>query len=418
MCTAVSDYGSCHLFGRTLDLECSYGERVVITPRNFRFDFLREQPCLSHPGIVGVACVQNNTPLYYDGINESGLGMAGLNFPVSAVYHPPKEGMHNIASFELIPWVLSQCRDVSSAVELLRRTNVIPHSFSPQLPASPLHWIIADKSGAVTVESVSSGLEIYENPFGVLTNEPPFPYHVTRITDFMHLDSAPSENNLCPRIRLEHYSGGSGALGLPGDLSSESRFVRAVFAKNHTVYGWERDEELKENSRVEPGKGFDDSTDENSDKSLNGGSAEGFAVSSDRGFHGSTAGDSDRGFPGSSAGDSDRGFPGNPVGGSHGDSDRVSAGVSAELKEVSRFFHLMDTVAQPCGFVKTNEGKNVLTVYTSCANADTSTYYFTTYNCRRIRAVRLADARLDSDTLVSFPLSDREDVLYLSHGNV
>lgn len=235
MCTAISDNGYCHLFGRTLDIECSYGEVAVVTPRNFRFDFLHERSVRTHPAITGIACIRHNVPLYYDAINEAGLAVAGLNFPGNAVYHAPKAAMHNVASFELIPWILCQCDTLTAAIELLQSTNITSDCFSAEMPVTPLHWIVADKTGAVTVESVSGGLKIYENPFGVLTNNPPFPYHQISISNFMHLDSCPAKNNLCPSLDLAPYSRGMGAMGMPGDHSSPSRFVRAVFAKNHTA---------------------------------------------------------------------------------------------------------------------------------------------------------------------------------------
>ena len=235
MCTAISINSKGHLFLRTLDLDCSYGEAVICTPRSFRLDFRHEEALNKHYSILGVGCVFDNTPLYYDAFNEKGLAAAALNFPGMAVYFPKKEGKLNIASFELISWVLSQCSDVSEAVDLIKKVNITNDSFSQTLLTTPLHWIIADKSGSVTVESVAGGLEIYENPFGVLTNSPGFPYHAMRISDFLRIDSASPENKIAPSVNLSCYSKGLGATGLPGDYSSSSRFVRAVFLKNHST---------------------------------------------------------------------------------------------------------------------------------------------------------------------------------------
>ncbi len=324
MCTAISINGKYNLFGRTLDLETSYGERLVMAPKKFCIDFLHEEKTRDHLALMGIACVQNGTPLYYDAVNESGLSMAALNFPKSAVYHKALSGKRNIASFELIPWVLCQCENISQAIELLKETNVTSDSFSTELSATPMHWLLADKKDSITVESVEEGLKIYQNPFGVLTNEPSFPYHTEHICDFMPLDSRQPRNNLCPTVELSHYSRGMGAIGLPGDFSSSSRFIRAVFAKNHT----------------DP---------------------------------------------------------------SHSESEAVS-----------RFFSITDTVSVPCGCIKTDYGKSVMTVYTSCVSMDSLTYYFSTHSCRRIRAMRLYDAILDSEELVSFPIESMEDVSYFS----
>lgn len=235
MCTAISKHGARHLFGRTLDLECSYGEESVIAPRNFCFDFLYEAGSISHYAIMGIACVRDEVPLFYDAVNERGLAIAGLNFPGNAVYRERIDGMYNVAPYEFISWLLSRCDSVSSAVELLKNVNIIQADFSAELPSTPLHWLIADKYGSITAEPIKSGLKIYENPFGVLTNNPEFSYHITNLSNYVQMRAEPPENSLCPSVELERYSRGLGAIGLPGDYSSPSRFVRAVFAKNHTV---------------------------------------------------------------------------------------------------------------------------------------------------------------------------------------
>ena len=248
MCTAINSVGDYHLFGRTLDLECSYDERVVAAPRNFRIDFLHQKSFVSHLAMIGIACVIEGVPLYYDAMNEAGLCMAALNFPDKAVYCTEiKEDMNNLASFELIPWILCQCESVNAARELLSKTNVTDESFSQEMPATKLHWIVADRSGAITVESTKAGLVIYENSFGVLTNSPEFSYHTTYITDFLGVDSAYPKNLLCPRKNIEIYSRGLGAKGLPGDFSSASRFVRAVFLNEHTDHS---DNEVGEVNRI------------------------------------------------------------------------------------------------------------------------------------------------------------------------
>ena len=230
MCTAITYKTDASYFGRNLDLEYTYDEKVTVTPRNFRFDFRRKESIFSHYAIIGMATVVDNYPLYYDAANEYGLGMAGLNFPDNAYFGEEKDGKDNISPFEFIPWILSQCRNVEEAEKLLAKINLCNINFSESLPVSPLHWIIADKEKAITVESVKDGLKIYENKFGVLTNNPPFDYHVNYLSDFSNLTPYSVKNYLC-----KPYSRGLGAKGLPGDLSSTSRFIRAVFTKLNSV---------------------------------------------------------------------------------------------------------------------------------------------------------------------------------------
>lgn len=235
MCTAITFSGKDLFFGRTLDLERTYGEEVVISPRNFPLPF-RERPCLEHHyAIIGMAHVADGYPLYYDAVNEAGLCMAGLNFPGFAQYGKGTEGKDNITSFEFIPWVLGQCRSTAEAENLLNRLQLTDIPFSPALPVSPLHWIIADRQKCITVEAMAGGIRVHENPIGVLTNNPPFDHQMLQLCNFMHLSPDPPRNSFAPHIDLDPYSRGMGAMGLPGDLSSQSRFVRAAFTKLNSL---------------------------------------------------------------------------------------------------------------------------------------------------------------------------------------
>lgn len=231
MCTAVA-YGSESLyFGRTLDYERTFGEEVVITPRRYPFAWRAGGRLEEHYAIVGMACVQNGYPLYYDAMNECGLCMAGLNFVGHAVYRPAASARDNVASFELIPWLLSQCATVDEARVRLARLQVWDEAFAPEWPPSQLHWMIADKAACIVVESTADGVQVYDNPAGVLTNAPPFPLQQFALNNYRALSPRPTPNRFCEALPLEAYSRGMGAMGLPGDLSSQSRFVRAAFVR-------------------------------------------------------------------------------------------------------------------------------------------------------------------------------------------
>lgn len=179
--------------------------------------------------IIGMAHVSGGYPLFYDATNEKGLSAAGLRYP-DAVYSSPAPGADNIASFELIPWLLRRCSDVDEALALLSRTRVTDAAFSPELPPSPLHWLVADSRRSIVLEPEAHGLRIYDNPVGVLTNAPDFDFQMTNLAQYMALSENPPENRLAPEADLSVFSRGMGAIGLPGDMSSVSRFVRAVFA--------------------------------------------------------------------------------------------------------------------------------------------------------------------------------------------
>jgi choloylglycine hydrolase len=312
MCTAVGDNQKYSMFGRTLDAERSYGERLVITPRRFPISFLNEGKMYEHFAMLGVARVEENQPLYFDGLNERGLCAAALRFPNYAVYHKRSLDKYNVASFELIPWILCRCETVEEAKALLSDTNVTDESFSDELAATPLHWMIFDGKYSITVESTDNGLKVYDNEYGVLTNAPSYPEQVRKVAD--RLRRAPARQTGIGETSVE----------LPGDMSSSARFVRAAYTEFHT---------LPSESR---------------------------------------------------------------------------------LGAVSRFFHIMDTVSQANGVALGENGKPIRTIYTSCVDRERLIYYFTTYDCRRIRGVRLKNAYLDLDELAEFPMEREEWVHFLN----
>ena len=232
MCTAIS-FGP--YFGRTLDHHCSYGEEVVFTPRRFPLPFRQVRGLNRHHAILGMAHVEEGYPLYYDAMNEHGLCMAGLNFEGFARYGGTARDP--IAAFELIPWLLGQCGSVAEARPLLEKLCVTAEQFSPRLSAAPLHWLLSDGRESLTIEAMEGGVRVWENPVGVLTNAPPFDDQLRRLADHMHLTPMPPHNLLAEGIELRPYTLGMGAMGLPGDLSSQSRFVRAAFTKLHAEPG-------------------------------------------------------------------------------------------------------------------------------------------------------------------------------------
>ena len=246
MCTAVTFHTNDHYFGRNLDFEYSYHETVTVTPRYYPFRFHNGTALEKHYAMIGMAFVANDYPLYYDATNEKGLSMAGLNFPGNAVFHPLDPQFDNIAPFEFIPWILGQCATVDEAEIHLKRMNLAEISFSVELPPAPLHWIIADQVRAITVESMADGLHIMENPVGVLTNNPPFPYHLYNLSNYMNVTHAEPVNRFSEKIELLPYSRGMGGMGLPGDLSSASRFVRATFTKLNSCCGDSESESISQ----------------------------------------------------------------------------------------------------------------------------------------------------------------------------
>ncbi|MBO5321437.1 MAG: choloylglycine hydrolase [Clostridia bacterium] len=235
MCTAIGLKTHDFYFGRTLDNEFSFGEEITVTPRNFPFRFRFTGEMKSHYAIIGMAYNKDGFPLYFDAINEKGLCIAGLNFVGNAYYKNCTHEALNIAQFEFIPYILGRCATVSEAEIELKKINITNTPFSAELPVAQLHWLIADKENCITLEVTKKGTNIYDNPVGVLTNNPTFPEQIGRLNDYMHLSNKPPNNTFAPSLELEVYSKGMGGMGLPGDLSSQSRFVRAAFTRCNSV---------------------------------------------------------------------------------------------------------------------------------------------------------------------------------------
>ncbi|MDE6685731.1 MAG: choloylglycine hydrolase [Lachnospiraceae bacterium] len=246
MCTAIAFQSKDFYFGRNLDLEYSYHEEITVTPRNYPFRFQKVDDMPKHYAMIGMAYILDDYPLYYEATNEKGLSMAGLNFPGNADYKPYVEGKDNVTPYELIPWILGSCATLKQAKEKLSGLNLVAISYSDELPLSPLHWIISGREGSVTVESVRDGLKIYDNPVGLLTNNPTFDYHMTNLVNYMNLTAEAPVNRMTDKISLEPYSRGMGAMGLPGDLSSASRFVKAAFTKLNSVCGESEEESVSQ----------------------------------------------------------------------------------------------------------------------------------------------------------------------------
>ena len=123
MCTAATYRTKDFYIGRTLDYEFSYGDEITITPRHYPFPFRHMGLRENHYAMIGMAHVAADYPLYYDAVNEKGVGMAGLNFVGNAAYQSVKPDRENVAQFEFIPWVLSQCASMTEVRELFVRKS-------------------------------------------------------------------------------------------------------------------------------------------------------------------------------------------------------------------------------------------------------------------------------------------------------
>jgi choloylglycine hydrolase len=234
MCTAVTVNFNKTYFGRNMDLDYDFEPSVIIVPRNYEITLKTENPIASHYAILGIGIVKNNYPLFADAVNEIGLGIAALSFKFNAKYYPFDPMKLNLATYELFLYLLGTCSDIDDVKESLSIINILDEDFSHSVKLTPLHFLISDEKSSIVVETTESGMHIYDNPYNVLTNNPPFNYQLELLSSYNSL----TNNSLDPALlktRNKFFSYGTGALGLPGDYSSSSRIIKANFVRQHLV---------------------------------------------------------------------------------------------------------------------------------------------------------------------------------------
>ncbi len=235
MCTCINFKTRDNYFGRTLDLEYRFNEKVVITPREYEFKLKNETTINTKYSIIGMATVIDNYPLYAEATNEKGLSIAGLYFPKNAYFFNPDSSKLNLAPYELIPYFLGLYSTVKEIKKIIQNLNIMNIPFAKNLPITDLHWMVSDGNECIVVEQMQDGLKIYDNPIGALTNNPPFNYHLMNINNYSNLTPYYDKSKFSNKIELQQYAQGMGAIGLPGDNSSASRFIRVAFNKLNSI---------------------------------------------------------------------------------------------------------------------------------------------------------------------------------------
>ena len=247
MCTSIAMKTGAFYFGRNMDIDYCFDEQVVITPRNYPFEFRCTNTLKKHHAIIGMASIADNYPLYAEAANEKGLCMAGLNFPDNAYYTKRESSdKFNIASFELIPWILGKCSCIDEVKKLLYKTNITNEAFNKQILPAPLHWHISDRNTSIVLEAMSDGLHIHDNPVNVLTNNPPFDFQITNLSQYTNLTVALPESRLCKTAGVKLFGKGLGSFGLPGDFSPASRFVKSAYLLANSICSKEENESISQ----------------------------------------------------------------------------------------------------------------------------------------------------------------------------
>ena len=236
MCTGVrfsDDKGNMY-FGRNLDWSVGYGQYVVVTPKGYKYNsaFLGEQEMKY--AAIGMAIVEENVPLYFDCMNDAGLGIAGLNFPGYAQYESGAvDGKTNVAAYEFPLWVAMNFKTVDEVEKALANTAIVDKPINDKFPTSMLHWIIGDSKRSIVVEYMADGMHIYNNDVDVLTNQPTYAWHKENLRNYMNLASPMPEKVVWRGAEIKPFGSGSLMRGVPGDYYSPSRFVRVAYLNTH-----------------------------------------------------------------------------------------------------------------------------------------------------------------------------------------
>ena len=236
MCTGVrfSDNEGNMYFGRNLDWSFSYGETILVTPRGYQYDYVYGTEGKNEPNaVIGVGVVMADRPMYFDCANEHGLAIAGLNFPGYASFaHEPVEGTENVATFEFPLWVARNFDSVDEVEEALKNVTLVSQVV-PGQQESLLHWLIGDGTRSIVVEQMSDGMHVHHDDVDVLTNQPTFDFHMENLRNYMCVSNEMAEPTTWGKAELSAWGAGVSMHGIPGDVSSPSRFVRVAYTNTH-----------------------------------------------------------------------------------------------------------------------------------------------------------------------------------------
>ncbi len=225
------------IYFRSMEFGFAFDSKVLVVPRGTEMTGSAPggKPGLKWTtkyGVVG--CNINIAPtIVADGMNEKGLAIGMLYLPGYSEFMPadPAKADRSIGSWEGAICLLSTCASVEEAVEALQseKVYVAQQEFPPFKMVLPVHYYIADSTGRVVIaEWVDGKLDLHENPLGVLTNSPPFDWQRINVSNYVNLTSTNVPSMTLGSRTIENFGQGTGALGMPGDYSPPSRFVRAA----------------------------------------------------------------------------------------------------------------------------------------------------------------------------------------------
>lgn len=238
MCTAITlQSQSAHVFfGRTMDFSHDIMPRIYTIPSSYVWcDKLHNNLMTDSYRFIGIGQDLDGFLGFFDGVNEKGFAAAALYFAGYAQYnavtlHDEKQ----IASVDFLHYILGKCASVKELTSLLKNISIVGIEDPVTNTVAPLHWIATDRSGAcVVIEPTKNGLELIDNPIGVMANSPDFYWHMTNLKNYTEASPTQTEEVFWDNIQLRPFGQAAGTSFLPGGFTAPARFVRTAYLKSH-----------------------------------------------------------------------------------------------------------------------------------------------------------------------------------------
>lgn len=235
MCTSVTmrSKDNIHLLARTMDFSFELDPSMVIVPRNQPLEFTNHKTINKHHAFMGLSKDFGNHFILADGINEHGLSAAVLYFEGYATYNSDVvDEKLNLASFEVITYILATCRTANEVKKMFDKTNILDTILPFINTTPPFHWVVLDSSGkSFIIEPLETGITITENHLGVMANSPDINWHLTNVRNYIGITQHALPQLTINGLTFKPLGQVSGTFGIPGDLTPPARFIRALHNK-------------------------------------------------------------------------------------------------------------------------------------------------------------------------------------------
>ncbi len=252
MCTTIGfPYKDGIIFGRTLEMGITLDNQILYVPKNYNgFIQTNEKEYATKYAVIGTGFM--NIPSFGDGMNEMGLMGSSNLFPgYSSFATEEVAGKINVPPTHAFDYLLSRCKDVQEVKTAADQMVLMEQENSEQDASPSMHFFFKDAHGnAVVLEPKDGQLLQYDNPYGVLTNAPAFPWHVTNLKNYIHLQPENIEKADFNGVPVSKLGEGSGMVGLPGDFTPPARFVRAAYFVSQTPKDLERHAAILQGFRI------------------------------------------------------------------------------------------------------------------------------------------------------------------------